>query len=206
MDDETRDVQAGSSADGPVELRTVQRIDLERVVTLNEAAVPAVNSVPEQFFGGWLEAAGSVRRDVDCAGEAEPLFLAAQLPGPGEAESASATEPLLGFVLALPPGCAYESINYRWFCERYPAFLYVDRIVVDGSRRGLGLGRRLYDGVVEEARRRDLERVCCEVNLKPRNEGSLRFHSRYGFREVGRQATEGGAKEVSLQVLELPTE
>ena len=40
--------------------------------------------------------------------------------------------------------------------------------------------------------------LLCEVNVKPRNEGSLRFHHRLGFREVGQQDTEGGAKRVSM--------
>ncbi|NNE42793.1 MAG: GNAT family N-acetyltransferase, partial [Gemmatimonadetes bacterium] len=40
--------------------------------------------------------------------------------------------------------------------------------------------------------------ITCEVNTRPRNDGSLRFHARLGFREVGTQETEGGAKAVSL--------
>lgn len=179
-------------------LRAVVRSDLDRAVELNEAAVPAVNSVPKEFFAGWLEA-------VKAGGSLQPFFLAAEASAGGAVGEPSRGE-ALGFVLTLPPGCAYESLNYRWFSARYEKFLYVDRIVVDTDQRGLGLGRLLYDAVAMEARRRGLERVCCEVNLKPRNEGSLRFHDRHGFHEVGRQATEGGSKEVSLQVLEVAGE
>ena len=40
--------------------------------------------------------------------------------------------------------------------------------------------------------------MTCEVNLKPPNESSMRFHERYGFTQIGSQATEGGQKEVAL--------
>ena len=33
-----------------------------------------------------------------------------------------------------------------------------------------------------------------EVNLRPRNDGSLRFHQRLGFVEVGQQETPYGAR------------
>ena len=167
--------------------------DVEWIRSLNEAALPAVNSVSAAFFAAWIE-------DLEQDEEGLPFFAVAEEHVGGQ-QSHSAGR--LGFVLALPPARAYESLNYRWFGERFDRFLYVDRIVVDGDRRGLGVGRFLYDAVVVETQRRGLERVCCEVNLKPRNEGSLRFHSRYGFLEVGRQPTEEGKKEVSLQVLEV---
>jgi predicted GNAT superfamily acetyltransferase len=44
--------------------------------------------------------------------------------------------------------------------------------------------------------------LCCEVNVRPRNDVSLEFHHTVGFREVGQQDTDGGKKTVSL--LELP--
>jgi hypothetical protein len=44
--------------------------------------------------------------------------------------------------------------------------------------------------------------LTCEVNLRPPNEGSLRFHRRLGFREVGRQETPYGAL-VTLLALDL---
>ena len=37
-----------------------------------------------------------------------------------------------GFVLVFGPGTDYDSVNYRWFGERYGArFDYLDRIVID---------------------------------------------------------------------------
>jgi predicted GNAT superfamily acetyltransferase len=43
----------------------------------------------------------------------------------------------------------------------------------------------------------------CEVNVRPRNDASLAFHEAIGFREVGQQDTDGGAKRVSLLALDL---
>jgi hypothetical protein len=34
------------------------------------------------------------------------------------------------FLLAFREGAPYDSPNYLWFAERYPEFLYIDRIVV----------------------------------------------------------------------------
>ena len=76
-------------------------------------------------------------------------------------------------------------------------FLYVDRIVVDGAARGQGIGRALYDELFAYAGGRTA-RITCEVNVRPPNPGSLRFHERAGFRAVGEQSTEGGTKQVRL--------
>ena len=64
--------------------------------------------------------------------------------------------------------------------------------------RGRGLGPQLYQAVFDEARRVRADEVLCEVNLEPPNPGSLAFHTRIGFAEVGRQSTKGGANVVAL--------
>ena len=78
---------------------------------------------------------------------------------------------LAGFVLAVPPGSDYVSVNYRWFENRGTDHLYVDRVVVAPYARRRGVAGLLY-GAVEEAAR--------------------------GYVEVGRQDTDGGAKTVAL--------
>ena len=45
--------------------------------------------------------------------------------------------------------------------------------------------------------------LCCEVNVRPRNDTSLEFHRSIGFREVGQHDTDGGTKTVSLLELTL---
>lgn len=107
-----------------------------------------------------------------------------------------------GFLFGFTEGSSYASPNYRWFAARYPSFVYVDRVVVDERHRGLGIGRLLYDHFVAWSAGRHRV-LCAEVNTRPRNDGSLRFHSRYGFSEVGRQVPYEDI-EVAMLVLELP--
>lgn len=104
-----------------------------------------------------------------------------------------------GFVITLASGTSYDSVNYRWFAERYDDFYYLDRVVLVPEVRRSGLGGRVYDDL--EARGRELApRMCLEVNADPPNVPSLRFHEARGFREVA-QIGEAG-KMNSLRMLE----
>jgi hypothetical protein len=107
------------------------------------------------------------------------------------------------FLLALREGTDYDSPNYRWFAQHRARFLYIDRIVVDGAARGLGLGAQLYVDIVAFATATGAGQLTCEFDLEPPNPASARFHARHGFREVGRQWLGGGKKQVSLQAREL---
>jgi predicted GNAT superfamily acetyltransferase len=103
------------------------------------------------------------------------------------------------FVLAFREGADYDSINYRWFFDRYPSFLYVDRVVVASKAQGKGIGRVLYEAVFGHAKAQGVPLVTCEFDVDPPNEVSERFHARFGFKEVGRQQVANGTKWVSLQ-------
>ena len=91
---------------------------------------------------------------------------------------------LVGFVLCLLPGTPYKSLNYGWFNERFQSFLYVDRIAVSKENRNDGIGTLLYRSVLQSAQGTDCP-VAAEVNLSPPNPGSMRFHLRNGFKEIG---------------------
>ena len=95
-----------------------------------------------------------------------------------------------GFLLVLGPGTAYKSPNYKWFEARHQAaktrFIYVDRIAIAATTQGRGLGAQLYNAVFALYADR-VDCVACEVNTNPPNPGSLRFHKRLGFIEVGTQ-------------------
>jgi predicted GNAT superfamily acetyltransferase len=153
-------------------IRPFEPDDLANVVALNNASVPDVNELSED----------DVLRLVGLSDAA----LVAEVDGA-----------FAGFCWVMGPGLPYESLNYVWFSERYPNFVYLDRIAVHPHFRRYGVGSAFYS---ELARRFAGTRpvMLCEVNLRPRNETSLRFHERVGFREVGQQDTDGGAKTVSL--------
>ena len=156
----------------PVELRPYDPADLPALVAINDGAYPAVPITPQDELGELI----ALSRLTLVADDGKPA----------------------GFIVALPAGLAYASENYTWFSARSHDFLYVDRIVLAPRLQGRGVGPRLYAAVEEAARADGATEITCEVNVRPANPGSLAFHARLGFREVGRQETKGGAVEVSL--------
>ncbi|MFM8267690.1 MAG: GNAT family N-acetyltransferase [Ilumatobacteraceae bacterium] len=134
-----------------------------------------------------------------------------ELDGPEVARLASLAEAALvaevdgqfaGFCWAIGPGQPYGSLNYGWFSRTYEQFAYLDRIAVLPEFRRLGIGRAFYDVLIDRLRG-SWPLLTCEVNVRPRNEASLKFHHAIGFREVGQQDTDGGKKTVSLLALPL---
>lgn len=151
---------------------------MDRLLELNNEAVPAVGELD----------AGRLVRLVEISTTA---LVARDDQGA-----------VAGFCLVLDPDTDYTSVNYRWFCDRYANFAYLDRVVVAPDHRGRGVGRALYDQVDAEAREAGHAWFCLEVNLRPRNDESLAFHDRLGFVEVGQQETDYGSL-VSMQAREL---
>jgi hypothetical protein len=101
-----------------------------------------------------------------------------------------------GFCMVMPPGTDYSSPNYLYFCERHADFVYLDRVAIMADAQGRGIGPMLYR---EVERRSTAPWFALEVNVKPPNEGSMRFHAREGFVEVDRLETRPG-KIVSLMM------
>ena len=160
-----------------VNIRETTAEDLHAALALNNGSVPAIN-------------------ELDAA-ELERLLGMAALALTAEVDGAFA-----GFCITFPPRIDYASLNYGWFSRNYDDFVYLDRIAVDPKHRRLGIGKAFYSGVVERFTG-VYAHLLCEVNLRPRNEPSLRFHHSIGFREVGQQDTDGGNKTVSLLALKL---
>ena len=127
--------------------------------------------------------------NVPAVGEADSAKLARLLAESSIALAAELDGAVVGFCLVLPPGTDYASPNYRWFSERYDDFAYLDRVTVDEAQRSKGIGAALY---AEVEQRIVAPWFLLEVNLRPRNDGSLRFHARLGFVEVGQQETDYG--------------
>lgn len=106
-----------------------------------------------------------------------------------------------GFVLTFRAGTPYDSVNFRWFTDRYrEGFYYLDRVVVHENFRRLGLGSVVYDEL--EAHAQDLAPVfALEVNLDPPNEPSLAFHRQRGYARVGEQVVDGHLVELMVKPL-----
>ena len=146
--------------------------DLEAVYSINEASVPAMNSIR-------LE-------DLEWFQQNAVYFRVALSDGE-----------VAGFLICLAPQADYDSPNLRWLNERYREFLYIDRIAVGSGFQRRGLGQSLYDDALSFARG-EYELLACEVNIRPRNQQSIDFHEAYGFEVVGTQ--DNGYVEVQFMV------
>jgi len=144
---------------------------------MNELALPHVNSVTTDYL-------------IDQIGNDSYFRAVYQNDRPA------------AFLLAMNETADYDSLNFLWFRARYPQFVYIDRVVVGADHRRAGLGAWLYADLLDWARGRT-PRLACEVNLRPPNAPSLRFHGKQGFLPVGTQETDGGRKTVSLMIKEL---
>lgn len=151
-------------------VRELARADWPAVLELNEASVRELSPLDEARLGYILELAHAALV-VDRAGE------------------------VAAFAIAIAPGTPYDSDNYRWFAERYERFLYLDRIAVGAGHRRHGLGALLYNAMEETAR--PFGQMVCDVNVRPRNEASLGFHTARGYEDIGR-LDHGEVKTVAL--------
>ena len=160
-----------------IAIRDVRENELDSVVALNNAA-------------------GATILPLDAARMREFFQEAAYF------RVAEADGHLAGFLIALREDARYSSPNFLWFHERYPQFLYIDRIVVAQRYRGIGLGRVFYADVISYAEVR-VPLLACEVFLEPRDDVSVLFHGTYGFQEVGQQTMPSNGRRVSLLAKQL---
>ena len=106
----------------------------------------------------------------------------------------------IGFIIGLLPNRPYNSVNYKWFEKKYKSFIYIDRVVVSFKYQNKGFGSLFYDDL-KNCFKDSYDFMTCEVNIIPKNDISMKFHKKYGFREVGKQRIENGKKLVSMQLL-----
>lgn len=154
------------------EIADIAAADFAPVLELNAAEVPHVGQIDEDQLRWFAENAAYLR--VARRGAA-----------------------LAGFLIGLRPGTEYKSPNYRWFCDRYDDFAYVDRVAVATTARRTGLASRLYEDFAASLPA-TVPLMTCEVNIEPPNEGSMRFHRKLGFRQVGRLIAADGSKTVAM--------
>lgn len=159
-------------------IRNATTVDLVTVLALNESVVPHVNSLDMTDMQDFLAKAAYFR--VACDEEKQAL----------------------AFLIGLAPDTEYGSPNFQWFCDHFENFAYVDRIAVATSVRRQGIAEALYEDFTAVALGW-AQHLVCEVNLRPGNPGSLAFHRRAGFTQVGTQETNNGTKKVALLLKEI---
>lgn len=161
---------SGGPIDGIV-VRPVEARDLDVLHQINEASTPGVGSATRE-------------RMAKLVFELADVVLVAEKD----------RQPI-GFALLMVEGKRYNSKNYIWVMDNYVSFAYVDRVAVAETARGLGIGGLLYEHVFQRYKGvRPV--VLAEVNLEPPNPGSLKFHQRHGFIEVGQRWEEDNTKGV----------
>ena len=92
---------------------------------------------------------------------------------------------LIGFVLCMKQNQMYKSKNYLYLSSKFSEFLYIDRIAIGKKYRRLGIGKTMYEKIIEAAKLTEVP-LLCEVNTKPKNGPSLAFHKYLGFEEIGK--------------------
>ena len=133
--------------------------DLEAIKTINQENIPEVSDIE------------SIERLKQLIEWSSHLFIIRD-------------SEIVGFIILMRENQEYESLNYDFFNKRDEPFLYVDRIAIQERHQRKGLGKLIYNKVIELGKELDVN-IACEVNTVPKNEPSLAFHAGFGFEEVG---------------------
>ena len=145
--------------------RNIEIADLARVLEINNANTPSVSELTKDEL------------QTDLSNSLHALAIDNEQ---GE---------VCAFCITFDPSAPDAGDNHRWFAERYKSFVYLDRIAIDSNHQNRGLGALLYQAVEQHMlKSAEHSLLCCEVNLEPPNPGSLRFHHRIGFTEIGQQS------------------
>ncbi len=158
-------------------LRDAKHSDIDKIVKINKSAIPAVNYVSYNEFEWFLN---------------RKLYFKI-------AENYQGA--ISGFLLVLPSGLEYKSLNYKWFSGRYDKFAYIDRIVIMDEFKKNGIGKSLYLDL--EKNIGEYELIACEFNIEPPNPISKKFHESLNYENVGHQLTENQTKKVSLMIKQI---
>jgi hypothetical protein len=147
--------------------------DLSSILEINAQSRPGVARLSDGEVASLLEVAPAVR-------------------------VATVDSRVVGYVIAYPSDWPCEGEEFAWFRDHYATFLYVDQVAVASRLRGAGLGAQLYHDVEQWALARRIPLLTCEVNLRPANPGSVRFHKRHGYHPVQDLETRDGRKALLM--------
>jgi len=168
--------RSSTTAPEPIRVRGLHSSEgeVDALHRLNQAHVPQLGGLDRPDFEALLRCASLVRV-VDAA----------------RPEDSAETGPPAAMMVAMRRDDDYDSPNFLWFREGFDNFAYVDRIATAAAARRSGVGSALYAVLEAWARTNEMTSIVCEVNLQPRNQGSIDFHRACGFREVGQKLSHG---------------
>lgn len=145
-----------------------------------------------------MAAALAINNEADPAVNALSADELAAIVAMGALRIVRTGDSVSALVVTLTEGHPYDSDNYRWFSTQFDSFLYVDRIVVAPTGRGLGLGRALYTDTFARCAALGRPRVCAEVNVEPPNPTSMAFHAAMDFAVLLDRANPQSGKVVRM--------
>lgn len=148
------------------QLRQLRSGDLPALLALNNQHAAALSWLEPASFASLIEKACFART----SGDAEALLI------------------------ALDQDAAYDNPNFAWLSARFERFVYIDRVVVAEHAQGRGLAGALYEMLKREARANGQVRLACKINLSPPNPGSVAFHRRLGFEQIGQADLPNGKR------------
>ena len=134
-------------------IETTSPSDLNQILELNQKALPAVSNVNLKEMQHFLKIVDYFK-------------------------TLKVNNKVAGFLIALTPGKDYNSVNYKWFENKYESFMYIDRIVVAPTYQGHGFGTAFYNDLSNFSKN-IIPRITCEVNINPPNKKSMLFHAKY---------------------------
>lgn len=143
-------------------IRPAENVDLDEIVRLNNLEAEWVGSLDKTFFEKYLKI---------------PFFEVIEENGSINA-----------FMMAMSQSTDYGSKNFIWFRDRVKEFYYIDRVVVESAKRGKGLGKALYNKLIQG---RNGLPIVAEVSINPPNTGSILFHEAFGFRDIETFSADG---------------
>jgi predicted GNAT superfamily acetyltransferase len=137
-------------------LREYNQTDLQALLFLNNASVPAVNKL-------------NIEELKSIIAMAEKCWIE------------EIDDEVAAALIVLGPGKAYTSDNYTWLETQFTNYCYVDRIMVNVDYKRRGLGNKLYKEFEKYATHIGTSTLLCEVNIEPPNPQSIAFHMQFGW-------------------------
>jgi predicted GNAT superfamily acetyltransferase len=163
-----------------IRLRALEARDHPALLAINAANGPAVSRLTPADLDTLLAYAGSHWVAEQVADE----------PAAGR---------VVGYLMSYPSDSRYDDEEIRAFRARVAEpFVYICQVALAPEYRRRGMGRALYRAVHREAQRRGCALLCAEVNIRPPNHASLRFHLALGFRPLAELEVSSGFRVLML--------
>jgi uncharacterized protein len=157
-----------------VRVRPVDAEDFEEILRINSESVPHVANLDDE----------EVRRLVTLA---------------SVAWVAQSEKRVVGYLVGMSNSDGYDGEEFGCFLQRFDQpFVYVDQIAVDARARRMNVASQMYEHLAHWCITRNINLLCCEVNMRPVNSVSMRFHEKLGFKRLDELETSDGRRVALL--------